>query len=60
MRILAGGFNFNWMEFESPDSDKDGVLDADDACPNTPENTIVDVTGCEIFSISADNIPNLS
>ena len=55
MRILAGGFNFNWMEFESPDSDKDGVLDADDTCPNTPENTIVDVTGCEIFSISADN-----
>ena len=55
MRILAGGFNFNWMEFDSPDSDKDGVLDADDACPNTPENTIVDVTGCEIFSISADN-----
>jgi hypothetical protein len=55
MRILAGGFNFNWMEFDSPDSDKDGVLDADDTCPNTPENTIVDVTGCEIFSLSADN-----
>ena len=55
MRILAGGFNFNWMEFDNPDSDKDGVLDADDLCPNTPENTIVDVTGCEIFSLSADN-----
>ncbi len=56
MRILAGGFNFNWMEFDSnPDSDKDGVLDANDLCPNTPENTLVDVTGCEIFSLSADN-----
>ncbi|MDC1276724.1 carbohydrate-binding protein [Algibacter sp.] len=55
MRILAGGFNFNWMEFDSPDSDKDGVLDADDLCPNTPENTFVDVTGCPIFSLLADN-----
>ena len=55
MRILVGQFNFNWMEFGSPDSDNDGVLDADDLCPNTPENTIVDVTGCEFFSLSADN-----
>ncbi|WJJ95707.1 carbohydrate-binding protein [Algibacter luteus] len=55
MRILAGGFNFNWMEFGAPDSDGDGVLDADDLCPNTPENTIVDVTGCEIFTLPANN-----
>tara|TARA_R110002096_G_scaffold236751_1_gene427554 strand:+ start:8776 stop:12060 length:3285 start_codon:yes stop_codon:yes gene_type:complete len=55
MRILAGGFNFNWMAFDNPDSDKDGVLDADDLCPNTPENTTVDVSGCEIFSLPADN-----
>ena len=55
MRILAGGFNFNWMEFDYPDSDKDGILDNNDLCPNTPENAIVDVTGCEIFSLSADN-----
>ncbi|MFT5217620.1 MAG: endoglucanase [Glaciecola sp.] len=55
MRILVGQFNFNWMEFGSPDSDNDGVLDANDLCPNTPENTFVDVTGCEIFSLSADN-----
>ena len=55
MRILAGGFNFNWMEFGPPDSDGDGVLDDNDLCPNTPENTFVDVTGCEIFSMPADN-----
>ena len=55
MRILAGGFNFNWMEFDNPDSDKDGVLDADDLCPNTPQNAFVDITGCEIFSLSADS-----
>lgn len=55
MKILAGGFNFNWIVFDSPDSDKDGVLDADDLCPNTPENTVVDVKGCEVFSLPADN-----
>ncbi len=55
MRVLAGGFNLNWMEFDYPDSDKDGVLDDDDLCPNTPENTVVDVTGCEIFTLSPEN-----
>ena len=55
MRVLAGGFNFNWFEFDSPDSDGDGVLDDNDLCPNTPENTVVDVTGCEIFNLSPEN-----
>ena len=55
MKILAGGFNFNWMEFGYPDSDGDGVLDDLDTCPGTPENAIVDVTGCEIFSVPIDN-----
>lgn len=55
MRILAGGFNFNWMEFDNPDTDKDGVLDADDLCPNTPENVIVNVNGCEVFTLGVDN-----
>lgn len=55
IKILAGGFNFNWIMFDNPDSDKDGVLDADDLCPNTPENTLVGVTGCEIFSLPTDN-----
>jgi len=30
------------------DSDKDGVVDADDKCPNTPAGTTVDETGCEV------------
>jgi len=55
MRILTGGVNFNWMEFDYPDSDGDGVLDDNDACPNTPEGAIVDVTGCEIFSLPTEN-----
>jgi endoglucanase len=55
MRILAGGFNFNWFEFDYPDSDGDGVLDDYDACPNTPENAVVDVTGCEVFNLSPEN-----
>jgi len=29
------------------DADGDGILDADDLCPNTPAGTTVDVTGCE-------------
>jgi hypothetical protein len=55
MRILEGGFNFNWMEFGKPDSDKDGVLDDVDLCPNTPLNSIVDVTGCPIFALPSNN-----
>ena len=30
-----------------PDSDHDGVCDADDACPNTPPGTRVDAIGCD-------------
>ncbi|QLE01506.1 proprotein convertase P-domain-containing protein [Galbibacter sp. BG1] len=38
-----------------PDTDQDGVLDPDDNCPNTPAGSKVDINGCEIFSIPADN-----
>ena len=55
MRVLAGGFNFNWFEFDFPDSDGDGVLDQLDDCPDTPENVVVDVNGCEIFNVTPDN-----
>lgn len=55
MRVLEGGFNFNWFEFDFSDSDGDGVLDGNDACPNTPENAVVDVTGCEVFYLSPEN-----
>lgn len=55
MRILAGGFNFNWMQFDLPDSDGDGVLDKDDLCPNTTANTVVDINGCEVFTLPTNN-----
>lgn len=37
------------------DIDGDGVLNAQDQCPNTPPNTTVDTNGCEIFSLPTDN-----
>ena len=30
------------------DSDGDGIIDANDKCPNTPDNTTVDITGCPV------------
>lgn len=30
----------------NPDGDYDGVLNNEDNCPNTPENEVVDATGC--------------
>lgn len=38
-----------------PDTDRDGVLDTEDLCPNTPIGSKVDVNGCAIFSIAANN-----
>ena len=38
-----------------PDSDGDGVFDADDLCPNTPIGSEVDTDGCPVFRFSADN-----
>ncbi|APU09362.1 hypothetical protein A5M85_03420 [Cellulophaga lytica] len=37
------------------DNDNDGVIDSLDLCPATPENTIVDINGCEIFSLPSSN-----
>ena len=37
------------------DSDGDGVLDADDLCPNTPAGTSVDTDGCpEVVDVDSD------
>lgn len=60
MKILVGGFNLNWIEFEidnviNDDLDNDGVKDTEDDCLNTPEGAMVDVNGCEIFSLPNDN-----
>jgi len=42
------------------DDDGDGVPNDFDQCPNTPFNTSVDTSGCEIFSLPADNFRVLS
>lgn len=38
-----------------PDGDNDGVPDGLDACPGTPPGSVVDVGGCPVFSLPADN-----
>ncbi|NND15648.1 MAG: T9SS type A sorting domain-containing protein [Eudoraea sp.] len=38
-----------------PDSDGDGVFDADDLCPNTPEGSEVDTDGCPVFRFETGN-----
>ncbi|WP_273565428.1 M4 family metallopeptidase [Maribacter halichondriae] len=47
---LGGG-----SEPDPNDTDNDGVPNDSDQCPNTPLGTVVDVTGCEIFSLPSDN-----
>ena len=37
------------------DDDGDGVINFDDNCPDTPEGAIVDVFGCEVFNLAANN-----
>lgn len=37
------------------DTDKDGVADGDDLCPNTPIGTKVNTTGCPYFSLPNNN-----
>ena len=39
------------------DSDGDGVVDANDKCPNTPAGVIVDRNGCA-FDTDKDGVPN--
>lgn len=39
------------------DADGDGVIDADDRCPNTPPGAIVDARGCPIDS-DRDGVPD--
>ncbi len=68
---LGGAWNINWFEITAvttTDSDNDGVIDAQDTCPNTPAGTTVDVNGCPIdvnndadsdgVIDSLDNCPN--
>lgn len=40
------------------DSDGDGVSDANDACPDTPANAVVDDRGCQVYKTSNDQTIN--
>lgn len=42
------------------DIDNDGVLNTSDNCPNTPLETVVDVNGCEVFSLPITNFKVLT
>ncbi|MEY8020942.1 thrombospondin type 3 repeat-containing protein [Muriicola sp. SD30] len=42
------------------DADNDGVPNANDLCDNTPPGTVVDVTGCEIFTLPITNFSLLT
>ena len=39
----------------NPDDDHDGVLNNNDECPDTPEDQLVDVTGCSGSQLDDDN-----
>jgi len=37
------------------DADNDGVPNGNDLCANTPPGSVVDVTGCEVFTLPSSN-----
>ncbi len=53
--LEEGEFNMNWMKFDYFDSDYDGVKDNVDQCPATSPGAVVDVNGCEVFSLPNEN-----
>ena len=55
---LALGFSIVWgTNKKDKDSDKDGIFDKLDVCPNTPTNVTVDKLGCPIDS-DGDGVPD--
>jgi len=54
--ILFEDFNqINLIKKEYIDSDNDGVMDINDNCPETPEGSVVDLNGCVLFTLAANN-----
>ncbi len=51
----ADGDGDNIGDVCDDDLDNDGVPNAIDLCPDTPANAVVDVDGCTIFSLPANN-----
>ena len=43
------------VDIEDVDLDSDGVSDRFDQCPDTPEDTTVDVNGCPVFTLPLEN-----
>lgn len=52
-----GNGNGNGNGQQDVDTDGDGVLDADDACANTPVNTEVDEGGCPVDETDPETTP---
>ena len=53
MRVQRGFLPLILNSYEV-DSDGDGVADAYDECPNTPEGSVVNNSGCTVFALDAD------
>ena len=43
------------VDIEDVDSDSDGVSDRFDQCPDTPDGTLVNTEGCEVFTMDINN-----
>ena len=55
---LALGFSIVWgTNHKNKDTDKDGIFDKLDVCPNTPTNVRVDKLGCPMDS-DGDGVPD--
>lgn len=59
LRLYVGApeFNLNWVRFTSAelDDDNDGIPNSADLCANTPAGTVVDFTGCPLFTLPQNN-----
>lgn len=59
-RIFGNNPSSLFPDLNPPDEDSDGVVDANDLCPNTTLGATVNVDGCEVFSLSEDNFSILT
>jgi len=49
--------DFDFSELDNSDADKDGVIDTEDMCQNTPEGVKIDSKGCPLDGDN-DGVPN--
>ncbi len=55
INITGSDFNLNWIKFTvAIDTDGDGVVDANDLCPDTTPGAPVDGDGCEIVTVDTE------